>query len=495
MIAKGAKALLVGAAAVALSACASTRSEPSFEAQYALAQTALQRDIAVLASEEFVGRRPATIGEEKTLSFMQRELEKAGFLSGTNDPANPWRAPVRLVTSTALSGSLTLTMGGKNIAFTDQESAALTGAKRALVEDAQIVFVGKAEEGVDAAAVLGKVAVLIGDPGKSPERRAKLFEQGAAAVITVVETASSIASLRRFAGRESFQLASEVDDNLSAYVTAEALEKALPDWPKYQAELQVAHKTDAQAVLSVKITARIEATSDRKEAKSHNLIGKLPGAKPGSGALLLLGHWDHFGECGEIGDEDRLCNGAADNASGIASMLELARRLAKSGPHDRDIYVLGTTAEEWGLLGAKAFVEAPPLPLGQITAAFNFDTVAIAPRGSDIGFIGEGETALDPVVLDAIAKSGRKQGSRVLAEQFLRRQDGWALLQKDVPTVMISSSFGNEEILNTYLQTRYHNAADEAEGLELGGAVEDLLLHEALIRQVADAELYPSGAE
>ena len=106
MIAKGAKSLLIGAAALAVSACASTRSDPSFEAQFAIAQNAMRADIAVLASEEFAGRRPATVGEEKTLNFMQKELKRAGFVSGTNDPSNPWRAPVPLVTSTALSGKL-----------------------------------------------------------------------------------------------------------------------------------------------------------------------------------------------------------------------------------------------------------------------------------------------------------------------------------------------------------------------------------------------------
>ena len=495
MIAKGARALLIGAAALAVSACASTRSDPSFEAQFAAAQTAMRADIAVLASEEFAGRRPATIGEEKTLDFMQKQLRQAGFVSGTNDPSNPWRAPVPLVTSTALSGNLMLTAGGKDIAFPDTDAAALTGAKLALVEDGAVIFVGKAEDGVKADDVRGKVAILIGDPGKSPPRRTKLFEQGASAVITVVEDATSIMSLRRFASRESFRLASEVDDNLSAYVTRVALEGALTDWSKYEADLETARKDDKQAVLPLEITARIEAASDRKDAISHNLIGKLPGTQPDAGAVFLLGHWDHFGECGEIGDEDRLCNGAADNASGIAAMLELARRLSNSGPHDRDIYVMGTTAEEWGLLGAKAFTEAPPLPLDNIVAAFNFDTVAIAPRGSEIGFIGEGETPLDPYVLDAIEQSGRPQGSRTLAEQFLRRQDGWALLQKDVPTVMVSSAFGNEDALNNYLQTRYHNASDEAEGLELGGAVEDLLLHEGLIRQIASTQGYSPAAE
>lgn len=487
------KTLWIAAAFALLCGCASTRSSQSYEAQYALAEAALQRDIAVLASEDFGGRRPASPGEVKTLKFLQKKMENAGYISGTNDPAHPWRAPVSLVTSVALSGEVTLHIGTGDVTFSDQEAAALTGASQALVEDGELVMVGKATDGVAAEDVRGKVAILQGEPGKSPARRAALFEQGAAAVITLVESSGSIDSLKRFAGRERFRLESTVDNNLSAYVTQAAMDRAVVDFAEYAAELESLQREDARAVLPLPLTARIKASSDRREAASHNFIAKLPGTRGDAGAVLLLAHWDHFGECGELGDEDRICNGAADNASGVAAMIEIARRLAVSGPHDRDIYVLGTTAEEWGLLGAESFVKGPPLPLDQIVAAFNFDTVALAPRGSAVGYIGEGQSGLDAVVLSAIEASGRDLGSRVLSEQFLQRQDGWALLKNEVPAVMISSAFGDEDALNTYLSTRYHKASDEAEGLELGGAVEDLLMHEALITQIASVAEFPES--
>ena len=491
----GTKFLFFAVAAMALPGCAATLEERNFEAQYALIETALERDIALLASDEFGGRRPASDGEEKTLAFMQSELERAGFVSGTNDPSNPWRAPVPLVTSSASAGTVAFQIDGQEVVFSEAEAAALTGSNRALVEDAALVYVGTAEDGVDASDVSGHVAILEGEPGKSPARRAQLFEQGAFAVITLVDSESAVANLRQLSSRERFQLASEVNDNLSVYITREAMARTVTQWPKYRTTLDVLQGVKSTATVKLDETARIEANSNRRDAISHNFIAKLPGTRPGSGAVLLLGHWDHFGECGEIGDEDRLCNGAADNASGIAAMIELGRRLAASGPHDRDIYVLGTTAEEWGLLGARAFTETPPLPLGDIVAAFNFDTVAIAPRGGAIGFIGEGKTALDPLVLEAIAQSGREQGSPVLAEQFLQRQDGWALLQRDVPAVMVSSAFGNEERLTAYLRGRYHSASDEAEGLELGGAIEELLLHERLIRKAASTAQFPQSAQ
>lgn len=492
MIRWGAHFGFLTVAALILAGCASTRQSRDFETQFGLAKAALAQDIKTLASDEFLGRRPGTEGESKTLDFMQRELSSAGLVSGSNDPSNPWRAPVRLVRTAAQSGSITIKLGTTEIALSNQDAAVLTEGKRALVEGAKLVYVGKAEAGASAAAVAGHVAILEGEPGKSPARRAKLFEQGAISVITLLESSLAINSLRSTAGRERFQLASAVDPAISAFVTRNAMRKVFVGWADKVEGLDELQQSDPSASLPIDATVRIEANSERREVISHNLIAKLPGTDPNAGSVLMLAHWDHFGECGELGDVDRLCNGAADNASGVALMIELARRLAQSGPHDRDIYVLGTTAEEWGLLGVEAFAEDPPIPLTEIVAAFNFDTVALAPRGGPVGFIGEGKTVLDPLILEAIAESGREQGSRVLAEQFLQRQDGWALLQRGVPTVIISSAFGEEETLNAYLRTRYHSADDEFEALELGGAVEDLLLHEALIERVASTASFPN---
>ena len=171
-------------------------------------------------------------------------------------------------------------------------------------------------------------------------------------------------------------------------------------------------------------------------------------------------------------------------------MLELARRLSATGPHDRDIYFLATSAEESGLLGARSFVEAPPVPLDTIVAAFNFDTVAVAPAGSPIGFIGEGRTPLDGIVRDVLDAARRDLGDQELAAQFVRRQDGWVLLDEGVPAVLLSTTFGSEEVLTRYLSGDYHRPSDEVGIIELGGAIDDLLLHEELIRRVANTSLY-----
>jgi hypothetical protein len=95
------------------------------------------------------------------------------------------------------------------------------------------------------------------------------------------------------------------------------------------------------------------------------------------------------------------------------------------------------------------------------------------------------------VILDQIAKSGRVLGDQDLADSFLQRQDGWALLQQGVPSVLLSSTYGSRAVLSPFINSRYHSPSDSADAVELGGAIDDLLLHEGLIRVLADPARYP----
>jgi aminopeptidase YwaD len=356
-----------------------------------------------------------------------------------------------------------------------------------------VVFVGYGDGSVLGDALAGAVAVMLADPGRDTARRDALFHQRATAVLTVVPDSGSLAAVRAAAERPRLQLASEEEDNLAAFITDKAFAEVIGArrWASWKAEAA----TQAFAPIELNLSVSLEATSDRREFASQNIIGMIPGSEPGSGAVLVLGHWDHLGECGPPEAIDRICNGAADNASGIAMMLELARRLKAGPPLGRDIYFLATTAEEPGLLGIRAFVKDPPLPLASIVAAFNLDMMAVAPQGSPVGFIGRGaDTALDAAVLAAVDRSGRALGDQSLADSFLSRQDGWALVQAGVPAVLLSSTYGSRAILDPFIAARYHKPSDEVAGIELGGAVDDLLLHEDLIRRIADPQRYPAPA-
>jgi hypothetical protein len=106
--------------------------------------------------------------------------------------------------------------------------------------------------------------------------------------------------------------------------------------------------------------------------------------------------------------------------------------------------------------------------------------------------IGRGRNpALDAQVLAAVEASGRAIGDQALADSFLQRQDGWALVQAGLPAVLLSSTYGSRAILDFFIAARYHEPSDEAEAMELGGAIDDLLLHEVLIRRIADPQAFP----
>jgi hypothetical protein len=450
----------------------------------------LRADITMLSSDGFAGRKPGTPGEDATLAYLEQRMGEAGLVSGTGDPGSYWRMPVDLVATRPITGELTLTQGRKSVVVPASDVAVYTKRRRALAASGPgtgvpVVFVGYGDGSVLGDALAGAVAVMLADPGRDAARRDALFAQRATAVVTVEPDA---AALPRGPMAERTELASEEIDTLAAYVTDAALAGVVGQrrWDRLKTEAQAADF----APLELNLAITIEASAQRREFASNNLVGVIPGTAPGSGAVLLLAHWDHLGECGPPQASDRICNGAVDNASGLAVMLELARRLSAGGPHPRDIYVLATTAEEAGLLGAKAFVKDPPVPLAGIVAAFNLDMLALAPAGSPVGFIGRGQGELDAAILAEITRSGRSEGDAALAASFVQRQDGWVFQQQGVPAVLLSSTYGTPAILRPFLANGYHSAADEVAGIELGGAIDDLLLHERLIRQLADPARY-----
>jgi len=489
---------LIGLASLWLAACARAPVEVAPDPAHDDIAARLMADITVLASDEFAGRKPGTPGGRATYEYLERRFGEVGLVSGTNDPGSYWRMPVDLVATEPHSGRLTLGQGRSAVTLTDSEAAVFTPRRRALAAGGPgtgvpVVFVGNGDGSVLGDALAGAAVLMLADPGRDAARRDALFAQRATAVVTVLPDADALAAVRRREERGRTELASEERDNLSAYITDAALARVLgaKRWEQWKAE---AAKPDF-APLELNLAMTLEASADRREFPSQNIIGLIPGAVPGSGAVLLLGHWDHLGECAGYEAPDRICNGAADNASGIAMMLELARRLKAGPPLARDIYVLATSAEEAGLLGARAFVKGTPVPLSGFVAAFNFDMMAVAPAGSPLGVIGRGQSpALDAAIDEVAAQRGRVLGDQSLADSFMQRQDGWVLLQAGAPTVLISSTYGSRAVLDPFIASHYHRPSDEAALLELGGAVDDLLLHEALIRLVADPARYPAPA-
>ncbi|MDZ7589079.1 MAG: M20/M25/M40 family metallo-hydrolase [Parasphingorhabdus sp.] len=187
-----------------------------------------------------------------------------------------------------------------------------------------------------------------------------------------------------------------------------------------------------------------------------------------------------------------MCNGAVDNASGIALLIAVARRLAQQPQLDRDVYFLATTAEESGLLGARAFVADPPLKLSDIVAAFNADTVALNPDGATVSVIGRDGSAFDSEIAVVAAANGRTIDDSGTGDAYAARQDGAVLAAAGVPTRMITSAFADRFILDTFLNGRYHQADDDVEqGVELRGAAMDADFYVALGRHFGRLSSHP----
>ena len=122
--------------------------------------------------------------------------------------------------------------------------------------------------------------------------------------------------------------------------------------------------------------------------------------------------------------------------------------------------------------------------------------MAIAPRGSPVAVIGWGRTPLDKGIANVVENQGRTLKLEDWSQTFLRRQDGWALLSRDVPTVLVASAFADKTRLNAYMSNDYHSPTDDvSKPLELGGAAEDVLLHAALLRYFGNVSTYPGGGE
>lgn len=458
----------------------------------------LREHIEILASDQFGGRQPGTDGEAATLRYLGRQWFDIGLQSGTNDPANPWFAPVTLVARQPAASRAQFFAAGKPMPIGADELLLVTSGRRSLVRNAPMLFVGRADKPEFVRNELaGRIAVVLDAGGEGSQRQDALLGQGASAVLTVLDGSRTLAHVEARRKRSGYALASDsLGGDLEGFITARAMARLLDGSGYSLTSLEAAASRKGFAPIALPISASFEATTTESMIHTYNLIGRLPGRDPLAGAVLLVAHWDHFGTCAEPPAEDIICNGAIDNASGVAVLTETARRLAKGPKLDRDVYFLATTAEELGLLGTHAFAESPPVPLSTIVAALNIDTIAIAPYGTPVAIVGEGMTGLDPEIAKVVKQEKRKLVSGAEANEYVRRQDGWALLQHDVPAVMVTSAYGEIDRIRRFFEMHYHRPDDDVRpDLELGGAAQDVSLHVALVRWFADTRAFSPRAK
>ena len=493
--------LMALAPLLALPQAASAQTPP---ADAAITAADLRAHVDVLASDAFEGRKPATPGETLTTDYLVRELAARGLEPAAGNGS--WLQPVAIAERGIGRHETRWVSNGRRIAVADEALVLTSRDARARIANAPVVFAGHGavmpERGINQLAgadLRGAVAlVLYEGPGVEgfpsfEERIRALADAGAIAVIGITAPDLPFAQVRRAATRGAIGLDGGALPEAYGVISWDAATGLFEGAGRnLQAMLDEQPGSSFRSVV-LPVRASIDVMTEVRRYTTNNVVGRIRGTDSGGESVLLLGHWDHVGLCRPEGEADRICNGAVDNASGLATLIEAAERLAAARPQ-RDILILATTAEEIGLLGAEHFARNPVVPASSIVAAVNVDTVAVHPSGLPVAMIG-GTAEMRALVGRISSTLGRGIDEDQEADLLAQRQDGWALTRNGIPTMMAGGSFSDMRRLGAFLNGNYHGPDDEpSPSLELDGAAEDASLLVALARAFADRSFYRPAA-
>lgn len=533
---------IVGVLAVGLLAGAAGAGDLE-AARASLSGANILEHIKVLASDEFEGRGPGTPGEEKAVAYLVEQFRKSGLKPGNPDGTFLQDVPLVGFQAEATAGAVRFPAGTVGL---DSPEKWVAVSRRFVpetaVRDSEIVFVGYGVvapefgwddyKGVD---VRGKtVVMLINDPAvPDPEHPDQLdprmfggkamtyygrwtykYEiasaKGAAACLIVHDTVPAAYPWQVVVGswgRENFDLPAPNDNAarvaVEAWValdTAKALCKA--GGLDFDTLAREARKPNFRPV-SLGGRADLSVRSAIRRVASRNVVARVEGSDPQlrDQHVVFTAHWDHLGRDPKL-PGDQIYNGAADNASGTAALLELARGFAAVAPRPkRSVLFLAVTAEEKGLLGAKFYAENPLYPLETTLADINMDVINLWGRTRDIVSVGLGNTTLDDLLLDAAREQSRSVGGDPDAEKgSFYRSDHFEFAKQGVPALNAKggtdyvdrpADYGKAK-RDQYVKDDYHKPSDEVKpGWDLAGAVEDLQLLMTVGARVADGDRMP----
>ena len=502
--------------------------------------TDIDRHLKALASDEFLGRKPFTEGETKTINYLKSELESMGLEPGNNGSyfqevplveIAPTPDPTMKVTGP--NGSFDLKLREDYVIYTQQEQEKIE------VIDAELVFCGYGivapeygwndYEGID---MTGKVAVvMVNDPGFQNEDQDSTFfkgntmtyygrwtykyeeaaRQGAAGVLIIHETNA--------AGYPWFVPASSVNPRLNLQTENQGMDKCkIQGWitlttaselfkasGKGTRFLEQARTPGFKPIpLGLKVTTGL--TNKLKRDVSQNVIAKITGTERPEEAIIYSTHWDHLG-VGQVVAGDSIYNGAVDNASGTAAVLAIAKAFTQlSNKPERTVVFLFVTAEEQGLLGSEYYAQHPIFPVDKTVANINMD--ALNPNGpmKDLTVVGYGQSELD----DYAREEAAKQDRYILPDQepekgFYFRSDHFNFAKVGIPALYASGGYdhitqGKEYArgkADDYTANRYHQPSDEyrPELWSLEGVVQDAQLFFNIGKRLANEKTFPKWKE
>ena len=498
----------------------------------------LHKHIEILASDEFEGRGPGSAGGEKTKLYLKEEFKKMGLPSIKGDYY--LEVPLSKMTVDLNSSFLSISKNGKaRILEAGPETVYWT--KRVVegvsVRASELVFVGYGivapeygwndYKNLD---VKGKTAVmLINDPGFWTEDP-KLFNgksmtyygrwtykfeeaarQGAEAVLIIHDTAPAaypwqvvetswagkqIDLKREDMGRSRVK----VEGWITSGVAEDIFGQANLDLKTLK---QAALKADFQSVEMTGLTLDAALNNKVEFSISHNVAAVKNGYKKPNEYILLMAHWDHLG-IKEDQSGDNIYNGAVDNASGTAGLLELANYFSKV-ESERSLLFLAVTAEESGLLGSQYFAEYPPIKLSNIVAGYNFDGVLPVGKTRDVIVVGYGASELEDILKAELDKVGKYIVPDPQPEKgFFYRSDHISFAKKGVPMLYADGGFdkieGGKEagraFADEYTAKYYHQPSDEYDSnWDLSGFADQLTLTTKMVKYLADSDRWPEWYE
>ncbi|MEO8192846.1 MAG: M28 family metallopeptidase, partial [Gemmatimonadales bacterium] len=244
----------------------------------------------------------------------------------------------------------------------------------------------------------------------------------------------------------------------------------------------------------------------RQTIRSKNVLGRLPGATHPDETVLYGAHWDHLGVGAPDARGDTIYNGAIDNGTGIAAVLELARLFAAGPRPQRSIVFAFFTAEEKGLLGSEYYASNPVYPLETTVAGFNIDALSATGPARDVLVVGSGQTDIEDRLARLLASSNRVMTPDASPEAgYFFRSDHFPMAKRGVPMLYMDSGI---DLLNggtaagkaadeKYRRDAYHQPADEYNPAtwNFSGIAEDVSVLHSLGMQLANSREWPNYRE
>ncbi|MGB1560864.1 MAG: M28 family peptidase [Sinimarinibacterium flocculans] len=498
----------------------------------------LMAHVRALSSDEFAGRLPGTVGEEKAVAYLTEQFKAMGL-----EPGNPDGSYVQKVPLVGIDGTATMQLSADGEAIEMQRGRDFTAVTQRFVpevevEDSELVFVGygvKAPEyGWDDykdADVTGKtIVMLINDPavpdaddpsalddamfrgkamtyyGRWTYKYEVAAQVGAAAALIIHETGPAgypWAVVENSWTGEQFALAA-ADKNMGTVPVQAWIsnDKAMALFDKlgqdFEALKQAAVRKDFKPV-PLKAKASFAIRNEVREVQSQNVVAALPGTEKPDEWVVYSAHWDHLGTNPDL-EGDKIYNGALDNATGVAGVLEIARAFKQAPPKRSTLFML-VTAEEQGLLGAKHYAANPLYPLDKTLAMINLDVLNPWGPTRDLQVIGSGQNTLEDVLTDVLASRERfvapdeepEKGFYYRSDQFEFAKVGVPALYADAGGDMIGHEKGHglKKRLE-YNANDYHKPSDEVkDDWNLAGAAQDMNALAEVGLRVSNGDTWP----